>query len=650
MDIKWHDADAVLSDLGQHIGMWRWEFATDRVQWSDYLLEILGIDRADFVEHFDFFEEQLHPDDRGLVRSRIEEHLSTGSPYLFRCRLRHAHGHHLTVLAQGSSRQDESGKTVELAGTVTDVSNEARIASELVESERSFQSLAENVPGAIFRYILREDGSDEIEYMSSGCYDIWELTAEEIEGDPSALWAVVFEEDLPAMKASVMDSAAKLSPWYCKWRIHTPVGGVKHLEGRGTPSRQPDGSVLWNSLILDVSREAAIRKELLSQQEMLGRSQRMESIGRISGGIAHDFNNLLAIIMGNAQILEEAETEEELMQCVAEIIDASQRGSRLTRHLLSFARQSTLEPVLVDVDRSIKNISTLVSRVIPESILVDTVRTAGLWKAELDVSFLENAILNLSINARDAMPNGGKLTIETSNVRITSEYADSHSKDIEPGRYVLVAVTDTGSGIPASEISKVTEPFYSTKGPDVGSGLGLAMVDGFVRQSNGALRIYSELGSGTTVKLYLPAIMPENELEKASPTPISTGMPTAAKGRILVVEDEESILNVVSLTLRRAGYEVSAASRGDDAVAQFGETIESFDLLLTDVVMPGKFQGPALATELTSRAPKLQVIFMSGHPNEAAVHGNGVRATDKFLMKPVMRQKLLSVIEEVLRK
>ncbi len=648
MGVDWVYPASALASIGQQVGLWRWELATNRVQWSDHLFWMLGLDRSDFDERYASFVSRLHKDDRKSFEDRIAVSVNSGEPFRADCRFRHMNGRDIDCVVQAKTLLDDTGKPAELIGTVVDVSNEARITSDLKESELSLQSLAENVPGAIFRYVLRPDGSDEIEYMSSGCTEIWELTSAEIQGDPKALWSVVIEEDLPAMQASVMDSAANLTSWHHRWRIMTPSGVLKHLEGRGLPAKLPDGSVLWNSLILDVSEETETRKELLAQQAMLGQAQKMEAIGRIAGGIAHDFNNLLAIVLGNAQLMDEASTEADRRQFVAGIVDACKRGSHLTQHLLSFARRSTLNPSVLDVGRSIREISDLVRRVIPENIAVVTEGAADLWATAVDVAFFENSVLNLCLNARDAMPNGGKLSIETSNVRITSEPPGMNGRDLEPGRYVLVAVTDTGSGIPPEEIEMVVEPFYSTKAPDFGSGLGLAMVDGFVRQSRGALRIYSEPGVGTSVKIYLPAVEKRSESDLSGFEVPETADSRPASGRILIVEDEEAILRVLETTLARAGYSVSIATGGDEALLRFGDQANDFDILLTDVVMPGKLQGPELAAKLTERASNLKVVFMTGYPNEAVAYGDNLRQSDQFLMKPVLRQELLKTLSDVL--
>ncbi len=413
---EWRDPGSTLSLLGSQVGLWRWEFASGRLQWSDHLLEMIGRDRAEFVEDISFFESVLHPDDHELMRVQVEHHLTTGEPFRLRCRIQHTDGTYLTTFAQGTSIRDERGEASVLIGTVLDLSQEAAVSEKLATSERSFRSLAENVPGAIYRYILYPDGTDEFEYMSSGCYEIWERTAEEIRCDPSLLWAGIHDDDRSSLQASVIQSATDLRPWHHQWRITTPSGIVKHLDGRGTPERRADGSVLWNSVILDVSSEQGVRDELVRKQQMLGQAQRLESLGRISGGIAHDFNNLLAIVMGSAELLEVATSDAERSGFADAIVEACERGGDLTRRLLSFAQQSTLSPEGVDLNETITQVTSMVSRVLPSNITIETSTAPDLWTTTVDVALLESSILNLCINARDAMPDGGVLSIVTSNL------------------------------------------------------------------------------------------------------------------------------------------------------------------------------------------------------------------------------------------
>ncbi len=638
MSTDWRDP-GVLSLLGSQVGLWRWELTSGRLEWSDHLLDMLGLDRADFIEDFGFFEGVLHPDDHELMRAEVEQHLATGAPFRLRCRIRHTDGTYLPTLAQGTSLPDESGEPSVLVGTVLDLSDEAEVSDRLAASEQSFRSLAENVPGAIYRYSLRPDGSDEIEYMSSGCEQIWELSAEEIQGDPSQLWAAVHADDLSSLQASVMQSASDLGPWHHQWRITTPSGVVKYLEGRGKPERRADGSVLWNSLILDVSSEQRIRDELVRKQQMLGQAQRLESLGRISGGIAHDFNNLLAIVMGNAELVEVARSEAERSSFVDAIVEACERGGDLTRRLLSFARQSTLSPEGVDLNETVAQVTSMVSRVLPSTISIETTTAADLWATTVDVALLESSILNLCINARDAMPDGGVLSITTANVELPEPGAPGGEAT---GRYVMVSVADTGVGIPSDVLAHVTEPFFTTKPPDLGSGLGLAMVEGFAQQSGGRLEIESDEGVGTEIRLLLPAGATP-AVDGRDPTPADVDRGRVAT-RVLVVEDEPAVLALLERMLSDAGFETSTAPDGDTALERFGADAEAIDVLLTDIMMPGALQGRDLAKRLTALNPRLKVLFVSGYAHSGEEGDARLAPNERFLPKPVPRALLLRTL------
>lgn len=656
MNLKWHDPDLLLVALGDHVGLWTWEFETGQVQWSDHLLQTLGLSRETFGETYEDFGARLHPDDTGLLEERLEAHLAEGVPYQVRVRMRHAEGHYLTLLAQGSALRDEAGAPIGLAGAVLDVSNEVRIAEELADSLARLRSLTESIPGAVLLYRLFPDGTDTVEYANPGCLDIWEVSTETVAAQPSILWDLVLDEDREEMFAAVAASAEALEPWQHRWRIRTPSGQVKHLEGRGKPSREPDGATLWHTIVLDVSREAEAQQALMTQQKMLAQAQKLESIGRISGGIAHDFNNLLAVILGSAELLEveaDAGTGDRERR-LADIVAATERGTRLTRQLLSFARRATLSPVPLALDAVIADLAEMLRRVIPEHIALDIRATPGLWRTRLDQAFLENAIVNLCINARDAMAEGGTLTLEAANLRLPEEDPGDLSADLPAGRYVALSVSDTGAGIPAEALPQVTEPFYTTKGPEGGSGLGLAMVDGFVRQSNGALRIASRPGAGARITLVLPAD-PEAPAPRAAGS--DAGAAEGAEGgdqgaparhRLLVVEDEPAILSMLRTTLSRAGYDVETAASGDAALEEFGARVAEIDLLLTDIVMPGKLQGRGLAEALTARHPGLRVLFMTGYPRDARSDGDSLPPGQAFLMKPVARSDLLAMIERML--
>ena len=384
-------------------------------------------------------------------------------------------------------------------------------------------------------------------------------------------------------------------------------------------------------------------------EDKLHAAQKMELIGRISGGIAHDFNNLLAVIMGNAELLAMVSDDPELKDYVAEIVDTCKRGAELTRRLLSFARRSRLAPEVVNVNEMVAGMGQMFARVLPRTIDLHSRLQAGLWSPKVDPSFLESALLNLVINARDAMPKGGTLTIETCNHCVTGDGGIERQEDVAPGRYVMLAVTDTGHGIAKDMTERVIEPFFTTKDPNQGSGLGLSMVDGFVRQSGGLLRICSEVGVGTTIRMLLPA---DPDGRQGAVAPRFAPASDIGRGtlRILLAEDDPKVRSVVARLLRGAGFAVTEAHSGDAALVVFQQMAERPDVLLTDVVMPGALQGPMLARKLKEMDPDLAIVFMSGYATEAAINGNGLRPDDVFLMKPIQREALLNALGAFVRK
>ena len=316
--------------------------------------------------------------------------------------------------------------------------------------------------------------------------------------------------------------------------------------------------------------------------------------------------------------------------------------------MLSFARRATLEPVKVDLNNTVRNMKNWLARTIPATIEVETSLLAGLWTVEIDPALAENAILNLVLNARDAMNAGGKLTIETANLRIDDEYIRSREEELEPGRYVMLAISDTGTGIRSDLIDSVFEPFFSTKPVGEGAGMGLPMVQGFMKQSGGTVRVYSEPEVGTTVKLYFKAVEAGDEAGIVSSTDDDWSPVDGEGAKILLVEDEEGVLNALRKTIEGAGYQVQATQSGDAAYKIFIDD-PVFDLVITDIVMPGDLQGTTLAREIRRQHPQVPFVFLSGYANEATVHGNGLRSTDIRLMKPVSRKDLLKSIETLLR-
>jgi CheY-like chemotaxis protein len=389
--------------------------------------------------------------------------------------------------------------------------------------------------------------------------------------------------------------------------------------------------------LLDEAQE----RELVTAQ--LRQAQKMEAIGKLTGGVAHDFNNLLQVISGNLQLLaKEFDGNERAEKRIRNALTGVARGSKLASQLLAFSRRQPLEPKVVNLGRYLRGLDEMLRRAIGEEIELETIAAGGLWNTCVDVAQLENAILNLAINARDAMKGRGKLTIEAGNAWLDDEYASRHA-DIAAGQYVMIAVSDTGAGIEPGILDRVFEPFFTTKPEGEGTGLGLSMVYGFVKQSGGHAKIYSEVGQGTTVKLYLPRTRQEEDIVIPSEAgPIVGGAET-----ILVVEDDEGVRQTVVDILSDLGYRVLKARDAQSALVVI-ESGAKIDLLFTDVVMPGVLRSTELAKKVRDRFPKVAILFTSGYTDNAIVHGGRLDEGTHLLSKPYTREALARKIRQVL--
>jgi PAS domain S-box-containing protein len=391
--------------------------------------------------------------------------------------------------------------------------------------------------------------------------------------------------------------------------------------------------------------------------ERLQKAQKMEAIGQLTGGLAHDFNNLLTVVIGNLQLLDgKLGSDEKITKRVSEAIDAAQKGSDLTKQLLAFARKQELEPRDVGVNGLVAGMAPLIARTIGENVELKVEVMAGDPHSLIDPSQLESAILNLAINARDAMENSGRLTIETQPAYLDRYYADKHP-DVVPGHYVMVAVTDSGCGMSAELLEKVFQPFFTTKAPGHGTGLGLSMVYGFIKQSGGHISVYSEVGHGTSVKMYLPRRMRAGEDLSTKPESVVTAIvedlpnvqiTESRRPKILVVEDQEAVRAVACGFLEDFGYEIVEAADGFQALAQLQE-VADIDLMFTDVVMPGGMNGFDLAQAAQSLKPALKIVHTSGYPKGAMVHQDEPRFKNGFIiMKPYRREELQRIIKDAL--
>ena len=381
-------------------------------------------------------------------------------------------------------------------------------------------------------------------------------------------------------------------------------------------------------------------------EQQVRQLQKMEAIGHLSGGIAHDFNNMLAVVMSALNMVERrlAKGEKDYDKYLAMARDGAIRAANLTKRLLAFSRQQALTPVPVDANKLVAGMSDLLRRTLGATIKLETVLGGGLWLIHVDANQLESAILNLAVNARDAMREEGRLTIETANYLLDESYARQHG-DVPPGQYVLIAVTDTGAGMAPEVMARAFDPFFTTKEVGKGTGLGLSMVYGFVKQSGGHVKIYSEPGQGTSIKVYLPRFYgaedaPDERAERAPARPDGQGE------LVLLVEDEESVRTLTADSLRELGYEVVEANSAAAALRAL-DANPRVALLFTDIVMPD-MNGRKLADEALKRRPDLRVIYTTGFTRNAVVHNGVLDPGVNFLPKPFTLQQLGDKVREVL--
>jgi len=541
--------------------------------------------------------------------------------------------------------RDERGQLIGFAKVTRDITERQQAHSELLASEARYRRLIE----AVVDYaIFQLDPAGNVATWNPGAQRIKGYTPQEIIGRSFSLFYTPEDLQLGVPKRALSEAAEQ-----------------GRFEAEGWRMRK-DGSRFWASVVIDritdeagnivgfakVTRDVTDRKqaqdELKHVQEQLIASQKLEAVGQLSGGIAHDFNNLLMIVLGN---LETAERHSRhlggsvnLQRALANAKRGAQRAAALTSRLLAFSRRQALDPKSINLNNFLNGLQEFLQRTLGERIEVQTVGSAGLWQIEADANHLESAIINLGINARDAMTDGGKLTVEAVNVSADEDYCRVNP-ELAPGQYVVVCVTDTGTGMTADVLNHAFEPFFTTKEPGQGTGLGLSQVYGFVKQSGGHVKIYSEVGQGTSIRMYFPryygdARPAESDTEEALPEgeKIET---------ILVVEDDADLRAYVSDLLRDLNYRVFVASSAQAALTILMQDAPKVDLLLTDVVMPG-INGRELGRRAQQIRPGIKILYMTGYSRNAVVHQGRLDEGVELLEKPISQAKLALRVRELL--
>lgn len=586
-------------------------------------------------------EEMLGQDDRVILSEVDAAQVMARDAIVLPTKMAHPYESQLTIngksqtymgtMGTHSPRFRDDGEAVGIRGIVHDITECKAVEEAMRESERRLQIAL----GAAQMGVWEWKRDAETIYWSPECYTIFGVKPLGI--DTETIASLAHPDDRERVLATIREALAKKEKYVVEFRSVRPDGEVRWILSQGNPLYGEMDTLIR---IVGVVQDITTRVQL---EEQLRHAQKMEAIGQLAGGVAHDFNNLLTVINGYSNLLlAKLPADDRNQRYVQSIHDAGERATALTRQLLAFSRKQILEPKVVDLSNIISNVEEMLQRLIGEDITLRTVLAAGHSYVKVDQNQLEQVVMNLAINARDAMPWGGCLTLETHNIILDEAYCRLHT-EIKPGLYVRLAITDTGMGIAPADQARIFEPFFTTKSAGKGTGLGLATVFGIVKQSGGHIKVYSETDVGTCFKIYLPVVGPAS-LETI---PLPAALPAHGDETILLVEDDPAVRKIAKLVLKEYGYHILEAQDGAEALQLVDHQTKQIQLLLTDVVMP-RLGGSLLVEQLRNLLPDLKVLYMSGYTDDAVVRHSILHEECAFLHKPFSPIMLAQKVREVL--
>ncbi len=540
-----------------------------------------------------------------------------------------------------------SARSIRIAGEdnilfiLQDVTEQQRTKKVLKEKEAQLRAITANIPGTIFQFYFKKDGEYGINYISQRITEIFGIDRDR-ENLFQYFVSCIHEDDRKRFLGSVQEAGDSISPWNFEGRF-VKNDKTMWFHGRAMPTRHGD-RVVYDGFLVDVTDRKRTEEEKEKLQDQLLQSQKLEAVGVLAGGVAHDFNNMLGAIMGYAELtMTKMDPANPFRENLDKILDTAQRSANLTRQLLAFARKQTIDPVVFDLSESVEGLLKMIRRLIGENIELAWFPGKGLGSVRMDPAQFDQVLVNLCVNARDAIADVGKIIIETDTVLYDETYCDAHSY-CTPGEYVLLAVSDNGSGMDRETLKHIFEPFFTTKELGRGTGLGLSTVYGIVKQNNGFINIYSEPGKGTTCKIYIPL----HTLEAVkTPVPTAEEIPRSRGETILIIEDEPTILDMTTVMLQRLEYTVLAAATPGEAIRIAEEHGSEIHLLITDVVMP-EMNGRDLAERLRTIRPTTKILFMSGYTANVIVHHGVLDEGVNFIQKPFSMKGLAAKIREAL--
>jgi PAS domain S-box-containing protein len=596
------------------------------------LAVMLGYPDRDSLLAVSTAELYLDPDDRRRWRDLLERYDVVSA---FEYRHRRRDGSVIWVQDSARTVRGPDGRVLYYEGVVEDITEKRRAAEALRAGEERYRRLFESIPSPMWVCDL-----DSLAFLAVNDAAVQRYGYSREEFRALTICDIRPPEDVPALLRNVATAREKDSAEV------TQAGVWRHVKKDGTAFdvEITSHAVAWDGrraqliLAIDVTERKALEAQLRQ-------AQKMEAVGRLAGGLAHDFNNLLTAILGYSHLaLRRLGDRTELRREIEEIGKAGERAAALTAQLLAFSRKQVLQTRVLDLNVIVRDMDKMLRRLIGEDVDLVACLGSELGRIRADPGQVEQVLLNLAVNARDAMPRGGKLTIETANVELGATYAMTHPVMKTPGRYVLLAVSDNGCGMDAETQSHIFEPFFTTKEAGKGTGLGLATVYGIVKQSGGYIWVYSEPGQGTSFKIYLPRT--ESEAERLSTVPVPVPFVRGSE-TVLLVEDEDALRALARQVLEESGYRVLEARRAEEGLLIARGHQDRIHLLLTDVVMPGA-SGPRLAEQMIEIHPQARVVYMSGYTDGAVVNHGLLEAGAAFLQKPFTPQALAAKVREVL--